>query len=109
MKKVLVVGATGATGKYVVNFLLNKGHNVVAVARSEETLMSLLLAQTKDDYSRNLTVKELSISLCSPFEIQGLTEGCDAVVRYVEALRLVIFVPCKNNHFEIVRVWRIFC
>jgi short-subunit dehydrogenase len=83
-KRVLVVGATGATGKHVVQFLLNQGHHVVAVARSEEKMMSLLSStQNKDEYSQNLTVKELSLSVSSPADIQGLTGGCNAIVRYV--------------------------
>jgi nucleoside-diphosphate-sugar epimerase len=77
-KKVLVVGATGATGKHVVQFLLDQGNNVVAVARSEEKMKSLL---TQKDYSKNLTIEELSVSDLSPSEIQELTKGCDAVVR----------------------------
>jgi nucleoside-diphosphate-sugar epimerase len=80
IKKVLVVGATGATGKHVVQFLLDKGHNVVAVARSEEKMRSLLKQQ---DYGNNLTVKELSISDVEPSEMRELTKGCDAVVRCV--------------------------
>lgn len=85
-KKVLVVGATGATGKHVVQCLLDKGHNVVAVARSQEKMMSLL---TQKDYSKNLTVEELSISDLSPSQSQELTKGCDAVVRYVDLLMVI--------------------
>lgn len=39
---VLVVGATGATGKHLVHQLLQKKHNVRAIVRSKERLLSLL-------------------------------------------------------------------
>ncbi|KAG7336894.1 NADPH-binding protein [Nitzschia inconspicua] len=81
-KKVLVLGATGGTGKYVVSFLLEKGHSVVAVARSEEKLTALLskIQPEPKDYSQNLVMKELSISDLNPSEMQELAEGCDSVV-----------------------------
>ena len=62
-KRILVAGATGATGKHVVQMLLNKGQTVVAVARSEEKMMSLL---QQKDYGDKLTVKEVSISDLEP-------------------------------------------
>ena len=80
-KKVLVVGATGATGKHVVQMLLDQGQNVVAVARSEEKMKSLL---RQEDYGDKLTVEEVSISELTPQQFQELTKGCDAVVRYVK-------------------------
>jgi uncharacterized protein YbjT (DUF2867 family) len=77
-KKVVVVGATGATGKHVVQMLLDKGHQVVAVARSKEKMLSLLAPK---DYGVNLVVKEASIMDLSAQELKDLTEGCKAVVR----------------------------
>jgi uncharacterized protein YbjT (DUF2867 family) len=77
-KKVLVVGATGATGKHVVQFLLDKGHTVVAVARSQEKMQSLLVQK---DYGDSLVVKEASISDLTIDDFKELTENCDAVVR----------------------------
>jgi NADPH:quinone reductase-like Zn-dependent oxidoreductase len=94
-KKVLVVGSTGATGKHVVQFLLNKGHHVVAVARSKEKMMSVLSTPNQDENRKNLTVKEMSISKLNPTEGQELTGGCDAVVRYVDSL-LVWFSSYKR-------------
>ena len=41
-KVLFVAGATGATGKHVVKIALEQGHNVVAVARSKETMMNHL-------------------------------------------------------------------
>jgi len=76
--KVLVVGATGATGKHVVQMLLDKGQHVVAVARSEEKMRSLLVQK---DYGDSLFVKEASISDLNPEDFKELTVGCDAIVR----------------------------
>jgi len=78
-KKVLVVGATGRTGKHVVQMLLNQGHSVVAVARSEEKMMSLLVQK---EYGSNLIIKELSLPDLTSQDCQELTQDCDAVVRY---------------------------
>jgi len=93
--KVLVVGATGATGKHVVRVLLDRGDTtVVAVTRSKEKLMDLLLklnddddAKDKDDDANekkkrenNLIVKEAAIADLSPEELKALTEGCNAIV-----------------------------
>jgi nucleoside-diphosphate-sugar epimerase len=83
-KKVLVVGATGATGKHVVQSLLDKGRRVVAVARSEEKMMSLLKqSNTGDVHDSRLEIKELSISDLNKEEYQELTKDCDAIVWYV--------------------------
>jgi nucleoside-diphosphate-sugar epimerase len=79
-KKVLVVGATGATGKHVVQMLLDQGQTVVAVARSQEKMKSRL---QQKDYGGKLIVKELSLLDISPQQFQELTTDCDAVVRYV--------------------------
>ena len=88
--KILVVGATGATGKHVVRMLLDRGDTtVVAVTRSKEKLMDLLKINddTKDDANEkkkenNLIVKEAAIVDLSPEELKALTEGCNAIVRY---------------------------
>lgn len=80
-KKVVVIGATGATGKYVVQMLLdNGGYNVVAVARSKEKMLSLL---DQKDYGDKLVVQEASLMDLSTTELKDLTDGCIAVVRLV--------------------------
>ena len=88
--KVLVVGATGATGKHVVRMLLDRGDTiVVAVTRSKEKLMALLKPKDDDDRKKkenNLIVKEAAIADLGPKELKDLTEGCQAIVRY--ALRM---------------------
>ena len=75
--KVSIVGSTGATGRHVVQQILDKGHNVVAVARSKETLLSHL---KQENYGTRLQIKEASILEMSQEEISSLTKGCTSVV-----------------------------
>lgn len=78
--KVLVVGSTGATGKHVVQMLLDRGDTeVVALARSQEKLMGLL-GTGQEKFIKNLVVKEASITEMTDAQIKDLTEGCTAVV-----------------------------
>ena len=80
--KILVVGSTGATGKHVVQMLLDRGDTeVIAVARSTDKLMGLM-RNGKEQSVQNLTVKEAGISKLTGDELKVLTEGCTAVVRY---------------------------
>jgi len=84
--KVLVVGSTGATGKHVVQMLLDRmDTKVVAVARSQEKLMSLLNLKedgekNSNDGNTNLVVMEGSLATMTPDEIKDLVEGCSAIV-----------------------------
>jgi len=81
--KILVVGATGATGKHVVQMLLDRGDTeVVAIARSQDKLMGLLRDTGKEQSIENLTVKEAGVTKLTIGELQVLTEGCTAIVRY---------------------------
>jgi putative NADH-flavin reductase len=75
--KVFVAGATGATGKYVVQQLLSKGESVVAVARSREKLEGLL---PKGDYGDRLTVHEGTLLDWTDDELKDYTKDCSAVV-----------------------------
>lgn len=86
IKKILVVGATGATGKHVVRMLLDKRDTtVVAVTRSKERLLNLL----KIDDGKgepNLVVKEVVISDLDSEDFKELTKGCGAIVRCVHLI-----------------------
>lgn len=80
IKKVLVVGATGATGKHVVRKLLDQGDTtVVAVVRSKDKLMNLLKIDDGKAES-NLVVREVAISDLGSEDFKDLTEGCGAIV-----------------------------
>jgi hypothetical protein len=79
MKTVLVVGATGATGRHVVQQLLDKGHNIKAVVRSETRMKELLTADTTE-YGDRLSLTEASILDLSDDQLKNLVQGTDAVV-----------------------------
>jgi len=82
LRKVLVIGSTGATGKHVVRMLLERGDTeVVAVARSKNKLMGLVNPDNvNDDKMKNLSVKETTIANMPLEELRSLVKGCSAVV-----------------------------
>jgi len=59
MKKVLVVGASGATGKLLVQQLLQQGIKVVAILRTTSTLLQTV------DTKTNLHIVRANISCTS--------------------------------------------
>ncbi|KAL7548593.1 hypothetical protein ACHAWF_011921 [Thalassiosira exigua] len=83
--KVLVVGATGATGKHVVFQLLKQKHRVRAIVRSKERLINCL-----DDVQPGsgadlhmvgrLDVTEAPLLDLSQEDLEKVVRGCDAVV-----------------------------
>jgi len=75
--KVLVVGATGATGKHVVQMMLDAGHKVTAISRSKESMLQKLKDKKYDD---QLQIVEASIMKMKPEELVELTKDCDFVV-----------------------------
>ena len=78
MSSILVVGATGATGKWVVRTILERGNNVTVVVRSEDKMRSLLPDELKD--SPKLRVVQGSILQLSDDELDGATRGVSGVV-----------------------------
>ncbi|KAL3939036.1 MAG: hypothetical protein SGBAC_006162 [Bacillariaceae sp.] len=77
--KIFIVGATGATGKHVVQQLLDKGNSVIAVTRSKDTMMGHLKKHPKD-YGDRLQIHEASILDMSDDELKNMLKGCSAVV-----------------------------
>lgn len=71
---VLVVGATGMTGRCVVAQLLEKGHAVRTIVRSPEKLPSEVLSNP------NLTIIEASVLDLSDNELATHAKDCDAIV-----------------------------
>lgn len=71
--KVLVVGATGATGRLLVKELLDRGCEVKIVVRSKNKLEERLLD------NNNLTVIEASILNLNREELEECTKGCDVI------------------------------
>ena len=74
VKKVAVAGATGKTGKLVVDELLNRNVQVVGLIRNETKAAELF-----GDYSSDmLDIKECN--LANPEDIASALVGCDATI-----------------------------
>lgn len=72
-KKVLVVGASGATGKLLVSQLLKAGHQVNAIVRTPEKFSNDLKKNEK------LNLIKANLLELSDKELQNYTFNCDAV------------------------------
>jgi nucleoside-diphosphate-sugar epimerase len=72
--KVLVVGASGATGRHVVNQLLHKRNNVRIIVRSKANLPK---AWHEDE---NLEIVIASLLELNDRELLNYTSNCDAIV-----------------------------
>jgi len=70
---ILVVGASGATGRLLVEQLLNRGENVKVIVRSPEKLPEILKNH------EHLTVIGASILELTDAEMARHVNGCDAV------------------------------
>lgn len=73
MKKVLVLGASGATGRLLVNQLLDQGCQVSAVVRPQTQLPEQLTAQ------ENLIIVRRTLLEMSDQELSDLVVGCDGI------------------------------
>ncbi len=71
---ILVTGATGATGKLLVNQLLEKGHEVKAFARNNTKFSTEIINHKK------FNVIGTSVLDMSKEELENHTKGCDAIV-----------------------------
>lgn len=74
MKTTLVVGATGMTGRSLIEQLLDKGHAVRVVVRSPQKFSANVLEHP------NLTVTSASILDLTDEELSDQVKDCDAVV-----------------------------
>ena len=70
---ILIVGATGATGRLLVEQLLNRGHNVKVIVRSAAKLPQAIRNH------ENLSVVQASLLDLSDAELAQHVSGCDAV------------------------------
>jgi len=80
---VVVVGATGATGKHVVQQLLDHPNKpiVKVVARSSQLMLDLLSKTASDDsYGNRLDITQASLLDLSAADLQTLTTDADAVI-----------------------------
>jgi len=72
--KVVVLGATGATGKLVVQELINRNHMVKAVVRLDSSLPSAISSH------ENVSIITGTILEFSDEEMNELVKDCDAVI-----------------------------
>lgn len=73
IQTVLVAGASGATGRHLVDQLLKQGHQVKAIVRAPENLPAFL--KDRD----NLTVIKASILDLTKEQMDKYVNGCDAI------------------------------
>lgn len=71
---ILIVGATGATGRLLTEQLLDRGHFVKVIVRSPEKL-----PETVKNHE-NLTIVQAAVLDLSDAELAKQVTGCDAVV-----------------------------
>ncbi len=71
--KILIVGATGATGRWLVKELLDRGEMVRVIVRSPERLPTAVRGH------ENLTVIQASLLELSDAELAQYVQDCDAV------------------------------
>src|SRR6056297_383383 len=69
----LVVGATGATGRLLVDQLINRGETVVVIVRSAERLPEHLRSHD------NVSVVEANLTELSDAETAEHVKGCTAI------------------------------
>ncbi|VAW97395.1 hypothetical protein MNBD_GAMMA21-2501 [hydrothermal vent metagenome] len=74
MKNILVVGASGATGRLLVQILLQKDIKVVAIVRAAASLTNVV------DSHLNLQIVESEISKMSESDLAQYLKECDAVL-----------------------------
>ena len=102
MKKILVLGATGAMGTYLVPLLVKKGHSVVGVSfddmQSDDPRLCYIKADAKDpDFLKGL-----------------LSEGFDAVVDFMMyptkeefKEKAALFLP-NTSHYIYLSTYRVY-
>lgn len=87
--KILVTGGTGFTGSHLVRYLLQRGHEVVALDNQEGIML---------DELKRLGAEVVLGSVTDPEVLKKLIPGCDAVYHLAAAFRR-INLP-KSVYFE---------
>jgi nucleoside-diphosphate-sugar epimerase len=99
---VLLVGATGRTGRRVLEQLLARGANVRAIVRSAKKLPQAV------SENKNLTVIEADLFSLNDEDLQHHVRGCDAVISclgHVISLKGVLWPP----HDLVARITKRLC
>jgi NADH dehydrogenase len=95
IERVLVTGATGFVGRYVVRALLKRGITPVCLVRSPDKLRRILNDIDGQRYEPAQGV------LSDPASIRRAAEGCDAVIHLVG---IILEKPLKGQTFQKVNV-----
>ena len=74
MKKMLILGSSGATGRLLVEILLQKGIEVIAIVRNADSLSSIA------SHHASLQIVERSISEMSEGDLAQYIKDCGAVL-----------------------------
>lgn len=74
MDKFLVVGASGATGRLLVEILLKKNRQVIAIVRKTQSLSHLT------DYQSNLSIIEAELSRLTSSDLAPYLKECSSVL-----------------------------
>lgn len=77
--RIVVLGASGATGRLIVPALARRGHDVVAAGRSHDRVVAALDVGADGDGA----VEPRGIDLTEPAQVRELIAGADAVVTAV--------------------------
>jgi putative NADH-flavin reductase len=85
--KILVAGASGATGRLLTAELLRRGCRVVAIVRSSDALPDF------SSFREQLTIVRAAILDLSDVELAQYVQGCDA-----PALQRDSRKSCRNAH-----------
>ena len=80
VSKVAVAGATGRTGRLVVQELLKRQVDVVAMVRNKDKATELFASQDQQQQQKQPRLDIIPTDLTDVNEIQTALDGCDAVI-----------------------------
>lgn len=103
--KVLVLGGTGATGRFAIKQLLEKGHEVLAITRSREKMKSIISENDR------LEIVEGDFLSMGQGTLKEMLSGCSGAISCLGhnlTLKGIYGQPRKLVRDSIKRVWEIF-
>ena len=76
---VLVLGATGATGRHLMQQLLQKNYNVTAIVRSKQRLLDVLVGTTEEE-NKLLSITEAATTDMTDEQVMTVVQSVDTIV-----------------------------